>query len=572
MASSNQVVDTTSDQNCKSPCNLEMGSSSLFQQIVAQQQNTKAAKGDPYLYTFSYSNEEAFYQEMLDDDMLKTFDGPEEQEIFRKALEGMNRNYPEILNKGKKDMFYCPTAFNFDSRIKPMETSVPEELEKTKATLESKTNLTPKEKKDLSIIQKHLEKLKPQLSEQEFFDALACFFNRYRGIFIHSLKFDQHLKALTEKARIYRRQNRNIGFGFTSLERKLVAQFNISEQCLNDSAEEIVDELRYNGKAITSTKIKGRVIQEVVEAKLKNNEKMYVKKQFKAGVEYSVDDVKNGVKLGLFQFGCRIPGENDLLIMLPDSKLLLSIEIKRHMKKDETSNKKIEDVNTLNQGRSVPKEFLPNVDANLQSAATQLKKNAKFISQMHGSILSPGWRFVKVAAISPTVYNADKLCTHCHKFILTTDMLKSPGGMANFWQRTGLFTAAQNLNQTTKDQSYHEFQLFFNRLVNLRSVKVITDPFRTWAQIQGNNPRHISAGHTKTNGASKEIGIEEVLKNPHDAYKVLYFNKDQQALLTTDLFLSVLFFCDFGSGRKYMCIRSLFMLSFSSHEDNDLSS
>ena len=105
MAVSNNVVDTASDQNCKSPCNLEMGSSSLFQQIVAQQQNTNAAKGGQYLYTFSDSKEEAFYHKMLDDDMLKTFDGPEEQEIFRKALEGMNRNYPEILNKGKKDMF-----------------------------------------------------------------------------------------------------------------------------------------------------------------------------------------------------------------------------------------------------------------------------------------------------------------------------------------------------------------------------------------------------------------------------------------------------------------------------------
>ena len=65
--------------------------------------------------------------------MYNIFDNPEEQKIFRTALEGMNRNYPEILNGKEKNMFYCPSAFNFDSRIGVNETSVPEALEKTKA-------------------------------------------------------------------------------------------------------------------------------------------------------------------------------------------------------------------------------------------------------------------------------------------------------------------------------------------------------------------------------------------------------------------------------------------------------
>ena len=66
---------------------------------------------------------------MLEDVMVKHFDGEDEQKIFRKSLEGMKLNYPEILDGQENNMFYCPTSFNFSSRIEEDETCVPDGLD-----------------------------------------------------------------------------------------------------------------------------------------------------------------------------------------------------------------------------------------------------------------------------------------------------------------------------------------------------------------------------------------------------------------------------------------------------------
>ena len=106
------------------------------------------------------------------------------------------------------------------------------------------------------------------------------------------------------------------------------------------------------------------------------------------------------------------------------------------------------------------------------------------------------------------------------------------------------------LDQKSKDEAYGEFQLFFHRLVCMSSVRIVPDPFHTWEQIQGDNPRQMAAGHTTTS-ATGAIEVGDALNCSHNAFKVLFFNKDQQALLTTDNFRYLLFFCDLGAG-KYM--------------------
>ena len=130
---------------------------------------------------------------MMGDDLLTTFDEESDKAILRKALEGMEKNYPEIFNGTQTNMFYCPTAFNFDSRIGTNETSVPDVLEEMQHSLEEKEQLTQMEEANLKVIRNHLLRLRPQLAEQQFVDALACFFHQHRGVFIHSLKFDDHL-------------------------------------------------------------------------------------------------------------------------------------------------------------------------------------------------------------------------------------------------------------------------------------------------------------------------------------------------------------------------------------------
>ena len=191
----------------------------------------------------------------------------------------------------------------------------------------------------------------------------------------------------------------------------------------------------------------------------------------------------------------------------------------------------------------------------MMSASDQLKKNSYFISRMHGAILSQGWEFVKICAISPNLNNPESICDHCKKFVLTTDILKTLGGLKKWWEETGISKRASLFDQGSKDSSYNQFQLFFNRLICMSSVKVVTDAFNTWNQVQGKTPYHMSAGLTNTEQATRDkaasegLDVEDALKATHHAYKILFFSKDQMAILTADCAPHAIFMCDFGAGK-----------------------
>ena len=324
-----------------------------------------------------------------------------------------------------------------------------------------------------------------------------------------------------------------------NFEKKLAEQLNISDQILIDTANLVVSHLLTNSKTNTGPRINGRVIREAIDVKLKGNDRMYIMKLFKPGESYTIDEVREGVMLGMFESECHISGENDLFIMLPDSKLILCIEIKRRMQDNE---------------QHASSHCTNKIDRNLKSASKQLKKNARFISSKHGAILSTGWKFAKVCALSPTLYNSNKICSNCKRFILTSDILKTPGGLAKWWIETGLSGRASLIDQKSKDEAYAEFQLFFNRIVCLSSVRLVANTLNTWAHVQGNNKHHMVAGHTTASqdthnkAASDSLEIEDILKSAHHAYKTLCFNRDQMVLLTTDNFPSALFLSDFGAG------------------------
>ena len=118
-----------SDKNCLSTCKLQYGISEEFDRILLEQQKIKSSfttKSQPQ--TFSDPKDQQVYKHMLNDVIFKIFNSPEEQTILRASLEGMNKNYPEILKGEEQNMFYAPTAFNFDSRIGE-ESSVPDTLD-----------------------------------------------------------------------------------------------------------------------------------------------------------------------------------------------------------------------------------------------------------------------------------------------------------------------------------------------------------------------------------------------------------------------------------------------------------
>ena len=79
-------------------------------------------------------------------------------------------------------------------------------------------------------------------------------------------------------------------------------------------------------------------------------------------------------------------------------------------------------------------------------------------------------------------------------------------------------------------------------------VRVVPDPFHSWEQIQGHNPRHMAAGYTPPS-TSDQLDVEGILNRPHDAYKVISLSKGQENLLSYGV-PSVVFWNDFGAGKN----------------------
>ena len=126
MASHSNPTVIGSDRNCTKSCNLKYGISDVFNQNVAQQQKVKQSKAHIKVQMFDDPTEQENFDHMMDDVLLKTFDDNYEKKILQKAFLGMESNYPEILNGTQKNMFYCPTAFNTDSRSNQLKLQFPQ--------------------------------------------------------------------------------------------------------------------------------------------------------------------------------------------------------------------------------------------------------------------------------------------------------------------------------------------------------------------------------------------------------------------------------------------------------------
>ena len=525
-----QAIRKLYDINCKQYCGLGVGLSEKFEKNVKEQQGIKRLKANITSQIFDDPEKQRKFQSITNDVLFTTLNEPSDQEIFRVGLEGMQRNYPDILNGQQKHLFMCPSEFNYDSRIKPFESSVPKFLEDRKVELEANLNRTDQESKDLEDIDDHLTRIKPQISEGEVFSAFERFFYSNRGIFVHSLKLDNHLKTFIDRARNERNNIKDTGFKLTPLEERIAEVLQIPQKELQDVADKVTDTLKETVAIKSGQLVSGYKIHQAIDATLIGDDNKRARSKFKPKTKYTMSQVVRGIRLAKFECRCRFSGENDFFIMLPDRKLIICVEVKRHMNPDNGGAR-------------------PNIDGNLQCASDQLKKNANYTSLMHGAILSPDWKFAKVAAIAPYVYNREKICPTCNPFVISIDMINQPGGMEKWWRESGL-DKIEVLDEKTKKEAYAEFLKFFNRLVNLSAVRVVPDPFHTWDQILGNNPRHMAAGYTSATPPSKpgRLNVDEILNRPHDAYKIISFNKDQENLLSHDI-PSAIFLNDFGAGK-----------------------
>lgn len=525
-------------------------------------------------------------------DRIETvFNEQYQQNILQKRAQGMKQYYDGVTDGSKKTLNVFPAVFNFDSRIKEYNTVVLEQLEEMKkqlgrgdakefeytqnlikdlqyqahgdkfpgvvihSVIDSSVELSNDTKKELKkhfteidfydkdeieklvyqyeleSIKKFWEKIRPQSAESDVFTRLITLLFNQRGLMLHSLKLDVFLQIFTDEARRFRKANK-LSFKLTSLEEKIADALNLTQKELNKTAHDVIFELHASNQkpkySSTDISIAINSLREWHE-----NLKTKAKNKFKANTTYCETDIEDAVKLSKFEHSATYPGEIDFFTILPDLQLLMQVEVKCDLSYDlhtsSTSQKK--------------------KNRNLKSAAKQMTMYSDHIAEVHGSVLSDNWDYLKVAAILPNVKNQEDLCNHCRLFLLTDDNMTQEN-MSVWWNQLGLSDSV-DASVFTKQHCYQEYLHLFNRLVNLSAIAVHANAnYDGWKEIQGANPRHISAGMTQASGPrSTNLLLKQVLERPHDAYKVLYFSPEQQALLSTDEINHVIFFCDFGAGK-----------------------
>ena len=560
---SRRMKESTSDQNCSSECGCRLGADHKFELEVNKEQDILDKQGKQMNDLGLKDTEYDLFLPILKDVILNIFTDPEEEKIFKKALYGMREKFLDTLDGSKKSMSLFPEKFDYDSRVKLHNPVVIELLEEMKRT-----------RNDFKEIEMSIKKLKPQAAEELVFNSLARFFFNNRGMFLHSLKLDQYMKIFVdlsaqERKNFKSQENNSLGSQLTPIEKKVKEAFRMTEESLNAPGDAVILVLKQLqpesassvalnidksdptlAKISSSTdtnsafKFKGYEIKNALEDKnvTKTVKKGFTKMaqgKFDDQKDYFEEDVRDILRVCKFHFEARFPGENDFLTILADLKLFVCVEVKCQV------DTKAREVKATNSSKS---NSQPDLDGNLKSAASQLKKNAYHTAKMHAPILSREWKFLKIAAIIPDIINKQRLCNHCRKWILTEDIIRKPGGLQKWWEETGIQDEIGKIEQQRKEEGYKDYLVLFNRYINLSRIGLQkTTPPRSWEQVQGSNTSYISAGYTNPS-TSNPIGFKDAQNRPLDAFKILCYEPDQEELLTT-MIPRIVFLCDFGSGK-----------------------
>ena len=551
-----RVYGTTSDQNCDKSCGLRLGADHNFVSKINEQQDKLDKRGRKINHLGLTGQEYDRFLPVLKDVILNIFTDPNEEKIFLKALRGMHDKFPDTLNGSKKTMSMFPEMFDYDSRIKIHNPVIVELLDEMKGT-----------QNDFNEIQKFIKLIKPQAAEELVFNSLSRFFYNHRGMFLHSLKLDQYMKIFLDLSTQERKNNKG-GCHLTSLEDKIAAALQITEESLDAPADYVIGFLKKSQPIASQSKdsISDPTVQESLKNssptdadspfsssgfKIKTALRDYqhkclsnmAERKFNDHDIYSEEDIRSILRICKFQLEARFPGENDFLTILADLKLFFCMEVKCHM------NPKTRD-SSSEQGSSVQGSM--KVDCNLKSAAKQLKKNAYHMAKLHSPILSRGWKFLKVAGIFPDLKNKQTLCSHCRKWVITEEIIRRPGGLQKWWDETGILEEIGKLQEKRIAEGYRDYLILFNRYINLSRIGLQKAAFpKSWMQVQGNSS-YISAGYTYA-PSNDSISFKDAQNRPIDAFKILCYEPDQEDLLTSVL-PRIIFLCDFGSGKlKPLC-------------------
>ena len=449
------------------------------------------------------------------------------------------KNYEEVLNKDVKQLHVLPAVFEYSSEIMELATINVEGAEARVNELENKDDKDSEEKRELKSMQNFINKVKDENAERDVIEALIFLLNQEKGFLLHSYKPERFLQVFTDKVLSARRNSKykeNADYAFTDHERKIIDALNFN---INDSQKEAkriicqLNEKANNGLFLGAT---------VIEAIKQNNALTKDKKMLEIishnllkNKSYDAVQLENALVFSHFLYDIKPHGEMDVLLCVPSCNAIMNVEVKRQLNADKKW-----------------KNFA------LKKAAIQMNKHSKYVANVHGSILSDDWNFIKIAAILPGDLDRTKICKNCEKFIITTDKLKSRDSMKLWWNRMEIEKSIQTKNVQSQDNSFSEFSLFFTRLIGFESLTTqklySTKILSPWEKIHGPyGKKRMSSGeipHSSQQGSPSAEGTFEYEKiRAHHASKIIYFSREQQKILSTaSNTFRLVFFSDFGSG------------------------
>jgi len=245
-------------------------------------------------------------------------------------------------------------------------------------------------------------------------------------------------------------------------------------------------------------------------------------------------DVRSSLKQILYEEFVKPPGEWDFLIILNHLKIMINVEVKQQMDlKDRETH---------------------NLNGSLKSASHQCEEHSDYAARVFAPFLSDGWQFIKIAAILPGKLDDSTICKHCNEFIITGNNEKEISMKINNIKDRLLSKSGR----TDSKEAQEDLTALTKILVGLSSLSTEhPDCSSAWRQIQGSEKDRVSlsGGWTKSESeiAPNEMTFKKILTQPHNIYKLVYYNVDQQHILSNRLTLVVLK-GDFGAGTKYFQI------------------
>ena len=306
----------------------------------------------------------------------------------------------------------------------------------------------------------------------------------------------------------------------------------VAGKTVTESIEKVVllkTDLRINNLFLK--KVKGHFL---ASHETKNLSESKEKTKNLKGKSHVLGDVKNSLKQALYEHFIKPPGEWDFLVILSHLKIMLNVEVKRQI--------------------DVKNRAPENLNSSLKSASHQCEEHADYAARVFTPFLSPEWKFVKIAAILPGELDRSTICEHCDQFIITGNTEEEIQKKVN--NIRDCLLSSSPIADTKEAQE--DLITLTKVLVGLSSISTDHpyngDPGSAWRIIQGPNPDHISLSGGWTSSdlelSPNEMNFKQILSQPHNINKLVYYNVDQQHILANKLKLVVLK-GDFGAGMKY---------------------